>query len=67
MDNRKIIHIDMDAFYASVEQRDQPEYRDRLLGAGVSNLQQTSLLYNMADCASSASTGTISGLVKFSC
>ena len=29
MDNRKIIHIDMDAFYASVEQRDHPEYRGR--------------------------------------
>ena len=29
MGNRKIIHIDMDAFYASVEQRDNPEYRGR--------------------------------------
>src|SRR5439155_22785865 len=26
---RKIIHIDMDAFYASVEQRDRPEIRDK--------------------------------------
>ena len=29
MVNRKIIHIDMDAFYASVEQRDFPELRNQ--------------------------------------
>lgn len=31
---RKIIHIDMDAFYASVEQRDFPEYRGKALIVG---------------------------------
>ncbi|MCC8152903.1 MAG: DNA polymerase IV [Tannerellaceae bacterium] len=33
---RKIIHIDMDAFYASIEQRDHPEYRNRPLAVGYS-------------------------------
>ncbi|MBK0382480.1 DNA polymerase IV [Pedobacter sp. SD-b] len=32
--NRKIIHIDMDAFYASVEQRDFPEFRGKALAVG---------------------------------
>ncbi len=31
---RKIIHIDMDAFYASVEQRDNPAYRGQALVVG---------------------------------
>ncbi len=37
---RKIIHIDMDAFYASVEQRDNLEYRGKPLAVGASPRQR---------------------------
>ncbi len=34
MAHRKIIHIDMDAFFAAVEQRDHPEYRNKPIIVG---------------------------------
>lgn len=34
LEQRKIIHIDMDAFYASVEQRDNPDLRGKAIAVG---------------------------------
>ncbi|MGL6106032.1 hypothetical protein [Romboutsia sp.] len=37
-DNKRIIHIDMDAFYASVEQRDNPKYKQEDIRINIYNL-----------------------------
>ena len=42
--SRKIIHIDMDAFYASVEMRDNPNIRDKAVLIGGRSEEHTSEL-----------------------
>ena len=41
---RKIIHIDLDAFYASVEQRDNPDLRGKPVAAEGSPEKRSSVV-----------------------
>ncbi len=58
---RKIIHVDMDAFYASVEQRDNPDHRGKPLVVGGSPEQRGVVIGDNTGSTGFGVTGDIVG------